>query len=102
MWCKTVSFPFISLHSEYTMEPSEVQQLIQQGLTGAQVTVTGDGSHFEAIVVGDLFEGKMPVKRQQLVYGALGDRITSGAIHAISIKAYTPSEWEQARKLKIS
>lgn len=84
------------------MEPSDVQKLIEQGLAGAQVTVTGDGSHFEAIVVSELFEGKPPVKRQQLVYGTLGDRITSGAIHALSIKAYTPAEWEKARKLKIS
>jgi len=37
-----------------------------------------------------------------MVYGTLGDRITSGAIHALSIKAYTPAEWEKASKLKIS
>ncbi|MFA7557801.1 MAG: BolA family protein [Hydrogenophaga sp.] len=84
------------------MEPIEVQNLIEQGLSGVTAQVTGDGSHFEATVVGEVFTGLSAVKRQQAVYSALGDRITSGAIHALSIKAYTPDEWEKARKLKIS
>ncbi len=84
------------------MEPNEVQNLIEQGLGGVTVQVSGDGSHFEAIVVGEVFAGLSAVKRQQAVYGTLGDRITSGAIHALSIKAYTPNEWEKAKKLKIS
>jgi acid stress-induced BolA-like protein IbaG/YrbA len=84
------------------MEPIEVQKLIEQGLAGARVTVTGDGSHFDATVVSERFAGQTPVKRQQLVYGTLGNLITSGALHALSIKAYTPDEWEKASKLKIS
>jgi len=84
------------------VEPIQVQNLIEQGLSGARVQVTGDGSHFIATVVTAAFEGLGQVKRQQMVYGTLGDRITSGAIHALSIKAYTPAEWEKASKLKIS
>lgn len=84
------------------MEPSEIKMLIEAGLPGSEAIVTGDGSHFEAIVVSNAFEGLSMVKEQQLVYGTLGDRITSGAVHALSIKAYTPQEWETQRKLKIS
>ncbi|MGE0081337.1 MAG: BolA family protein [Thiohalomonadaceae bacterium] len=84
------------------MEPIEVQNLIQQGLGGVTVQVTGDGSHFEAVVIGEMFAGMSPVKRQQAVYGPITGYITSGAIHALSIKAYTPDEWEKARKLKVS
>ena len=84
------------------MEPIEVQKLIEQGLSGAQVTVTGDGSHFEAVVVTAQFEGQSAVKRQQRVYGTLGNLITSGTLHALSIKAYNPAEWAQASKLKLS
>ncbi len=84
------------------MEPSEVQRRIQQGLSGVDVQVSGDGSHFEALVVGAVFAGQSAVNRQRLVYAALGDSIASGAVHAITIKAYTPEEWEKARKLKIS
>jgi len=84
------------------MEPNEIKTLVETGLPGSEAIVTGDGSHFEAIVVSSAFEGLSMVKEQQLVYGTLGDRIASGAIHAISIKAYTPEEWETQRKLKIS
>ena len=84
------------------MEPEQVKQLIEAGLPECQVTVTGDGSHFDVTVVGDVFEGKTMVQEQQMVYAALGDRITSGEIHAVTIKAYTPKEWETASKLRVS
>lgn len=84
------------------MQPEDVQKLIESGLTGATVTVTGDGSHFEAVVVSDVFAGQSIVNRQRLVYQTLGNRITSGEIHALSIKTYTLEEWEAARKLRIS
>ena len=84
------------------MEPNEIKNLIETGLPGSEAMVSGDGSHFEAIVVSGAFEGLSMVKEQQLVYGTLGDRITSGAIHALSIKAYPPQEWETQRKLTVS
>ncbi len=84
------------------MQPAEVQQLIEAGLPGCQIDVTGDGSHFDIVVVGELFAGKGPVVRQQAIYATITDAITSGAIHAVNIKAYTPDEWETARKLRIS
>ena len=84
------------------MQPEEVKGLISAGLPDCEVSVTGDGSHFQAIVVGDVFADKTPVQKQQLVYATLGDRITSGELHALSIKTYTPAEWQKAQKLQIS
>ncbi|HEB67800.1 MAG TPA: BolA family transcriptional regulator [Gammaproteobacteria bacterium] len=84
------------------MSPEDVQQRIAAGLPDCEITVTGDGSHFEVIAVGEVFAGLTPVKKQQLVYGTVNDLITSGELHALTIKAYTPAEWEQARKLQIS
>jgi acid stress-induced BolA-like protein IbaG/YrbA len=84
------------------MQPEEVKGLILAGLPDCEVTVTGDGSHFQAIVVGGVFADKTPVQKQQLVYATLGDRITSGELHALSIKTYTPAEWQKAQKLQIS
>jgi acid stress-induced BolA-like protein IbaG/YrbA len=79
-----------------------VKKLIEAGLPDCQVTVTGDGSHFDAIVVGEVFDGMLPVKKQQLVYGTVTEQITSGALHALTIKTYTPAEWEKAQKLQVS
>jgi acid stress-induced BolA-like protein IbaG/YrbA len=84
------------------MNPEEVKRLIEAGLPGCEVTVSGDGSHFDAIVVGEMFEGMSPVKKQQAVYGTVTEQITSGALHALTIKTYTPAEWEKAQKLQVS
>lgn len=84
------------------MEPTEVEKLIKAGLPDCEVSVKGDGSHFEAVVVGDVFDGLSLVKQQQLVYATVVERINSGELHALSIKTYTPQEWERARKLQVS
>ena len=83
------------------MEISEIQQLIEAGLPGATVTVTGDGSHFQAVVVSDAFEGKSLVAKQKMVYATVNEHITSGELHAFTIKAYTPTEWDKASKLQV-
>ncbi|MDH5485467.1 MAG: BolA family transcriptional regulator [Gammaproteobacteria bacterium] len=84
------------------MNPEDVKNLIQAGLPDCEVTVNGDGSHFDAVVIGDVFDGMSAVKKQQLVYATLGNRITSGEVHALSIKTYTPAEWKTASKLRVS
>lgn len=57
----------------------------------------GSETHFKVVVVSPLFEGVSPVKRHQLVYGALGDMIgkkpSQGGIHALAITSRTPAEW---------
>ena len=84
------------------MTPEDVQKLIQAGLPDCEVTVTGDGSHFDARVIGDVFEGQSMVNKQRIVYDTLGDRITSGEIHALGIKTFTHAEWEKAKHLQAS
>ncbi len=84
------------------MNPDEVKRLIQAGLPDCQVTVKGDGSHFDAIVIGEIFAGKSLVKQQQLVYATVNDRIASGELHALSIKTYTPEAWAKASKFQVS
>ena len=75
------------------MHPDEVKQLLSARLEGCSVDVSGDGSHFDLVVVGELFSGLSPVRRQQQVYAALREEIASGAIHAVNMKTYTPDEW---------
>lgn len=82
------------------MQSSEIQKLIEAGLPGCRVEVDGDGTHFAAVVVSDAFAGKNMVQRHQLVYGALGGRM-GGEIHALSIQAHTPGEWEEKQKLRV-
>jgi len=76
------------------MEPEAVQILIEQGIPGAQVQVTGDGRHFEAVVVSESFAGKTLLQKHRMVMATVNDRISSDELHALSIKAFTPQEWE--------
>ena len=70
--------------------------LVEKAIDDSQVEITGDGSKFEARVVSDSFEGLSVIKRHKLVYAVLNDHIKSGAIHALSIKAFTQNEWEKS------
>ncbi len=67
---------------------------IEKGIPNARADVTGDGSKFEALVISDAFEGESIIKRHKMVYAILNEHITSGAIHALTIKAHTPDEWD--------
>lgn len=79
------------------MTTSEIKQLIEKGIPGAIAQVEGeDGVHFQAVVISDAFRDLSPVKKHQLVYQALGDRMHT-EIHALSIKALTPEEWGSSR-----
>ena len=67
---------------------------IEKGIANAKAEVTGDGSKFEALVISDSFDGANTVTRHKMVYATLNEHISSGAIHALTIKAHTPDEWE--------
>ena len=73
--------------------PESIQTSIAQGMPTLHLSVTGDGQHFEAVVVSEEFEGKSRVQRHQRVYQALGERMRE-EIHALSMKTLTPQEWE--------
>jgi len=67
------------------MTKHDIQQLIQAGLPGARVTVSGDdGQHFEAEVVCGDFAGKTPVAQHRMVYATLGERM-GREIHALKL-----------------
>lgn len=74
------------------MNAETLQQLIEQGLPGARVRVSGeDGVHFEATVVSEAFRGRLPLARHRMVYATLGERM-GGEIHALALKTLAPEE----------
>jgi acid stress-induced BolA-like protein IbaG/YrbA len=64
----------------------DLRKAIGEAIDGAEVEVQAAGAgHFVITVVSAAFEGKNPVQRQQLVYGAIA-RFMSGdtaPVHAI-------------------
>ena len=75
------------------VQPADIKGYIGQGLSCEYLAVEGDGAHFEAVIVSPEFEGKSRIQRQQMVYKALGGRMESGEIHALSMRTLTPEEW---------
>lgn len=73
--------------------PEDIRGYIAAGLECDHLEVSGDGAHFEAIIVSPEFEGKRLIARHQLVYKALGDRMRE-EIHALSMKTLTPQEYK--------
>lgn len=75
--------------------PDEVRSYIAAGLPCSHLEVEGDGRHFFATIVSPSFEGLSRVRRHQLVYAALGERMKE-QIHALSMKTLTPTEHQAA------
>ena len=77
------------------MDPTEITPLIEAGIDATEVRVqSDDNTHFAALVVSAEFEGLRPLARHQLVYKTLGT-LVGNEIHALSITALTPEEWQQ-------
>lgn len=74
------------------VRPEQIKTYIEDGLECDFVEVSGDGHHFEAVVVSAAFRGKPKVQQHQLVYRALGDRMRE-EVHALSMRTLTPEEW---------
>ncbi len=75
----------------------EVKAAIEAHIPGADVTVTGEGCNLSVTVVSEAFAGKNLLQRQKMVYAAVNDKIASGELHALTIRAHTPEE-HQARQ----
>jgi acid stress-induced BolA-like protein IbaG/YrbA len=78
------------------VEPGSIESSIRAGLNCTHLQVSGDGAHFEAIVVSPQFAGLSRVRQHQLVYAALGERMRE-EIHALSMQTYSPEEWASRR-----
>lgn len=79
------------------MTIEELVLRIQKALPGAEVyaqDLTGEGNHFQAVVVSDAFEAKGRLQRHRLVMDPFSEDM-KGPLHALTIKTYTPKEWSE-------
>lgn len=77
------------------MTKERIADLIRAGLPGAAVRVeSDDNTHFASQIVAAQFSGLRPIARHQLVYQALG-ALMGREIHALSIEALTPDEYQK-------
>ncbi|MCO1333718.1 BolA/IbaG family iron-sulfur metabolism protein [Microbulbifer sp. OS29] len=74
------------------MQPDEIKALIDGHIPDSTVEVAFEGSHLMITVVSSAFEGLNRLKKQQLVYAALGEKIADGTLHAVQMQTLTPEE----------
>jgi len=74
-----------------------IKEKLEQALTLDECIVRGENGTFEVIAVGAIFSDLNRIKKQQLIYGPLTSDISSNAIHALTIKAYTPEDWQKQK-----
>ena len=77
------------------MTADQLKDIISAGLACDHITLEGDGRHWYATVVSSTFEGKRLIARHQQVYAAMGTRLKTDEVHALSMKTYTPERWAQ-------
>lgn len=77
-----------------------IHATLTESFPDASIQVDGQGGKYLVQIVDEGFQGLLPVKRQQRVYAGLGDLITSGQVHAVTIQAKTPAEAARAKGLE--
>lgn len=91
------------------MTKERIEQKIREALAASHVEVIDEswkhaghagaaagGGHFILSVVSERFEGISLLDRNRLVFQIL-DQELKGAIHALTVKAKTPKEWEEKK-----
>lgn len=80
------------------------QQLTQRieslapGTKAEVVDLTGTQDHWQALVISPVFEGKLMVEQHRMVFALLDKEVQSNEVHALSLKTYSPSQYEKRGK----
>ena len=69
----------------------DIKKWIEQNLAQSAVEISGDGRHFDAVIVCAGFAGKTRIQQHQMVYAALGEKMKDD-IHALSMRTMTPED----------
>ena len=75
-----------------SLQPQQIKITDQTHLHSGHAHNTG-GGHYELLIVSDVFTNLSRMARQRKIYQLLKDLFEQRAIHAISIKALTISEY---------
>jgi len=81
------------------MTPHDIKKRIESSLPGSTAHVLDpmqDGQHLQALVVSPAFEGMPVFKQHQMVMTAVKDIFS--VVHALGLKTFTPTKWEQVKE----
>ncbi len=76
------------------MDAGVIEAMIKESIPDARVIIEdlrGDGDHYAALVVSEVFRGKSRVQQHQLVYTALRGKM-GGELHALALQTAVPED----------
>lgn len=77
----------------------EIEKKINEKIKTAYIEVNDlrGGDHIQVIVVSPDFENKSLVDQHKIVYDILSNEMKSNEIHALTLKTYSPLQWEKVK-----
>jgi len=80
------------------ISPDEIKQTLSTALPVSLVEtqdLTGGGDHWQVIIVSAAFDGKGLLEQHRMVNEILKEPLADQRIHALSLKTYSPAQWEK-------
>ncbi len=82
------------------MTPEQIKSRMESLAPGtrAEVTdLTGTQDHYQATIISPAFVGKIMIEQHRMVYDLFKTEVDSGEVHALTIKTYTPEQFERKK-----
>ncbi len=83
------------------MTPQAIAERIRKLHPETHVEVrdlTGTEDHYEVLVVSPAFQDKMMIEQQRMIMALLKAEIDTEEVHALTMKTYTPEQYERFKK----
>lgn len=83
------------------MKPTELKQRLEQLApnTHAEVVdLTGTADHYQAVIVSPAFAGKTMIEQHRMIFGLVQAEVDSGEVHALTLKTYTPEQYNKINR----
>jgi stress-induced morphogen len=80
------------------ISPQEIKDTLAKALPVSLIEtqdLTGGGDHWQLIIVSPAFEGKGLIDQHRMVNEALREPMADQRIHALSLKTFSPAQWEK-------
>ena len=77
----------------------EIENKIKEKVKTSHIQVIDlrGGDHIQVILVSPDFENKSLVEQHKIVYDILSNEMKSNEIHALTLKTYSPTQWEKIK-----
>lgn len=82
------------------MTSDQMKARIEQlgpGTKAELVDLTGTKDHWQALIISPAFEGKTLMEQHRMVFGLFKSEVDSNEVHALTLKTFSPAQYEKAR-----